>query len=364
MTIPLFERFPRLERHVPYLPLGSWPTPVRELARLSRRLGTRVFVKCDDRSAVPYGGNKVRKLEFSLGRALAGGARTVITFGCAGSNHALTTAMYARAHNLFPVSVLMPQPNAAYVRRNLLRHLATGARMEAADSWPQSLSLSARLAEEYRGRDGAAPLIIAAGGSSAEGVLGFVNAAFELKAQIDGGLLPRPDRIYVTLGTMGTAAGLFLGCGIAGIDTIITAVRVVPAAVASAGAFHALCAQTRALLAAAGCAGPETVTGGPDIRGGWLGAGYAEFSREGMDAVAMAAELEQLHLDGTYTGKTMAALIGDAQQGVLRGKTVLFWNTLNSVPSGQSAAAADFRLLPAPFHRYFTEPLQPLDPDR
>ena len=36
------------------------------------------------------------------------------------------------------------------------------------------------------------------------GITGFVNAAMELKAQIDEGLLPEPDYLYAALGSTGT----------------------------------------------------------------------------------------------------------------------------------------------------------------
>ncbi len=42
------------------------------------------------------------------------------------------------------------------------------------------------------------------------GTIGYVNAGLELKAQIDEGLLPEPDKIYVPMGTMGTAVGLLI----------------------------------------------------------------------------------------------------------------------------------------------------------
>lgn len=56
------------------------------------------------------------------------------------------------------------------------------------------------------------------GGSSALGTLGFVNAAFELKGQIKSGAMPEPDHIFVACGSMGTAAGLLIGCTLTGLN--------------------------------------------------------------------------------------------------------------------------------------------------
>ena len=72
-----FSRFPRVA-------LTDGPTPIRSLDRLSTHLGSelngvRLFVKRDDVGPVGLGGNKLRKLEFLLGQALAERADTVIT---------------------------------------------------------------------------------------------------------------------------------------------------------------------------------------------------------------------------------------------------------------------------------------------
>ncbi|WP_299983616.1 hypothetical protein [Desulfobacula sp.] len=58
--------------------------------------------------------------------------------------------------------------------------------------------------------NGKFPYIIWPGGSAPMGTIGYVNAGLELKAQIDEGLLPEPDKIYVPMGTMGTAVGLLI----------------------------------------------------------------------------------------------------------------------------------------------------------
>jgi len=50
---------------------------------------------------------------------------------------------------------------------------------------------------------------------------------------------------------------------------------------------------------------------------------------ESLEAVALAAA-HNIHLETTYTGKALAALVADARAGKLAGKTVLFWNTYSS----------------------------------
>jgi D-cysteine desulfhydrase len=66
-----------------------------------------------------------------------------------------------------------------------------------------------------------------------------------------------------------------------------------------------------------------------EVREGLIGDGYAVATPEAREALALA-EADNLHLETTYTGKALAALIADARAGRLAGKTVLFWNTHNS----------------------------------
>ena len=95
--IPLFEMYPNLKKNIPFISLGKFPTPVEKMNNLGKELGLdNLFVKRDDLSSDLYGGNKVRKLEFLLADAINTKAKSVLTFGCAGSNHALATSIYAK----------------------------------------------------------------------------------------------------------------------------------------------------------------------------------------------------------------------------------------------------------------------------
>jgi len=63
--------------------LGLFPTPLQELAALSRGLGIRLFVKRDDLSGLGLGGNKLRKLEYAMAEAKEKGATAIITAAAA-----------------------------------------------------------------------------------------------------------------------------------------------------------------------------------------------------------------------------------------------------------------------------------------
>lgn len=371
--IPLFEQYPLLREKLAYVPLGEFPTPVQTLERLGAELGvSQFYIKRDDLSGRVYGGNKPRKLEFILGNALRSKAQEVITFGGAGSNHALATAIYARQVGLKSISMLMPQPNARYVRRNLLMshycgaelHLC-GAELESVRNMPLVYAATAYQFLRHRLKKGRLPHFISPGGSSPFGVTGFVNAALELRKQIMAGEMLEPEYIYVACGTMGTAAGLILGLKAANLNSRVVSVGVCSEKFVNVREMIKLINKTNSLLHSLDASFPrfEFPETDIDIRHDYFGQRYALFTDEGMEAVSLMRECEGIKLDGTYTGKTLAALIDDAKNGSLRGKAVLFWNTLNSKDFSDAISNLDYHDLPRCFHHYFEEEVQPLDRD-
>src|SRR5580765_1534125 len=81
---------------LPRYPLAQLPTPIEQLAGLSRELGgPELLIKRDDQNGLALGGNKTRKLEFLVGDALSHGADTLVTVGAAQSNHCRQTAAAA-----------------------------------------------------------------------------------------------------------------------------------------------------------------------------------------------------------------------------------------------------------------------------
>ncbi|MCD6308986.1 MAG: pyridoxal-phosphate dependent enzyme [Candidatus Latescibacteria bacterium] len=360
----LFEQYPSLHGRMPHIPLGCFPTPVQRCRRLGGRLGVdRLFIKRDDVSGTPYGGNKIRKLEFLLGEAVEQEKTAVLTYGGAGSNHALATAVYARQTGTKCIALLVHQLNARSVGRNLLMHLHLGTDLRFCRSF--SSMRRKTLAENIRRRlvHGSTPYIIPMGGTSPLGAAGYVGAGLELAKQVDEGLLPEPDVAYLPLGTMGSAVGLALGFEAAGLRTRVAAVRVVDGSLANWRNAARLFDETNAYIAALdGSFGRyEPTAGRLTIVDDFFGGMYGRYTPEGAAAVRMMAETEGLRLEGTYTGKALAALVSHAGAGLLEGETVLFWNTYNSRDFSGEIDGLDYRRLPKAFHRYFETDVQPLD---
>lgn len=362
--IPLFEQYPSLKDKIPHVSLGEFPTPVHHLCKLGAEIGAdHLYLKHDGLSGSLYGGNKIRKLEFLLADALGKRAKEVLTFGFAGSNHALATAVYAQKLGLKCINILLAQPNARYVRRNLLLSHVCGAEIhhyknETAAYIPTFIMLFGRLFKH-----GKFPYLIPPGGSSPTGVMGYVNAGFELTKQVAKGLLPEPDHVIVPLGTMGTAVGLLIGLRAAGLSTRVVSVRVVDDKFANREKFTKLFRKTLALVHSLDPSFPQVKIADDDvdITHDFFGEQYARFTEQGMSAVNLVEKCEGIKLEGTYTGKAMAALIDRIRNYGLNNKVTLFWNTYNARDFSDTVKGVDYQRLPEDFHRYFEEDVQPLD---
>lgn len=356
--IPLFNAFPALAAKLSYTSIGCFPTPVEPLAGLSIKLKRKnLFVKRDDLSGQVYGGNKVRKLEFLLADAKRAGAVRVITSGAAGSNHALATALYARQAGLKATLVLSHQEPSPLVCGNLLADAFAGAEMVYEEEYGALASVIDAQITRYERAEGRPPYLIPAGGSSPLGAMGYVNAALELKEQIDKSVLPEPAAIVVALGTMGTAAGLLLGIKAAGLKTKLVGIRVVPPVVASIDKFSGLFGAMNALLMKHDPSIPEFALSDGDftISHDYYEPGYGSASKKVESAIAALELTEGIHLDITYSGKAFAAFYDMTRKNARDDAPLLFWNTKNSRELPEESRKIDYHTLPVGFHKYFSE---------
>ncbi len=363
-TISLVRRYPGL-LDVPRVPIAMRPTPVDRSMQLESDLGVGdLRIKREDVSGSPYGGNKIRKLEFLLGKAKAEGHTATITFGAAGSNHALATAVYSSREGLEHHSLLSPQPNARYVRKNLLHHAAQGVDILHGESFEGHERTVEELTEMIEARDGVAPLVVPIGGSSPLGTFGPVDAALEFADQVASGSAPEPDFVYVPLGSLGTVAGVAIGLAAAGLKSKVVAVRVTPIEWANPESLGNLVNDTVDLLRSFDSSFPELRYEdlGVEIRDEFYGEGYARFTSAGMEGIAIA-RAAGYGLEGTYSGKAFSALVADARAGRLADSNAVFWLTYNSQDVSEAIEGATAERLPGPLQRYFSEPVQELDYD-
>ncbi|HOC91447.1 MAG TPA: pyridoxal-phosphate dependent enzyme [bacterium] len=359
-SMALFEEYPALGDKLNWSPIGFYPTPVEEKPELAERTGVgRLFIKRDDLSHPDYGGNKIRKLDFLLAEAAKRGARTIITFGGIGSNHFLATAIHAASRGIKTAGVLVPQPVTPAVKRNMLCYLHYGAELNLAEGGYKEVPFETlKVAARHSFNDGRPPFIIPAGGSSVSGVLGYINAAFELKKQIEAGDIPEPDYIFAAVGTCGTVSGLIAGCAAAGLKSRVVGVKVTDWVAANTFALSSLANQATFKLFSIDQSFPVRVFTpfNVELLTEFFGGEYGRVTPESADAISMCADCAGVKLEGVYTGKAFAGLVHTAKTRDLADKTVLFWNTYNSVDMSGIAAQHDYSELPPEFHRFFESP--------
>lgn len=327
--------FPRMGVF-PRVRLCELPTPVEPLSIPGTPADK--WVKRDDRTSPIYGGNKPRKLEYILGDALAKGADVLLTSGYLGTNHGLATAIHAARLGLRTRIILVRQGPTEHVRRNLLLLRHHDAELIYARNMVHGALLTALEMRRLRAA-GRRPYFVPPGGSSAIGTLGFVQAAFELRDQINAGILPVPDCVYVAHGSSGSLVGLALGFRLCGVKTEVMGVRVVAKYWTNGWTARRLFRGARQLLYDQSAGIPDVGDQYMHSINGYFGPGYGIPSSVAIEAKQMAMDGAGLYLDPAYTSKTLAAMLDHARREPW--KRFLLWHTYNSAPLDESVVAAN-----------------------
>ncbi|MFN7902347.1 MAG: D-cysteine desulfhydrase [Holosporales bacterium] len=315
----LLSRFPRIL-------LAALPTRLEKLSRLSSHLGVTIYAKRDDQTGVGGGGNKIRKLEFLLGEALAQGADTIITQGAVQSNHVRQTAAMAAKLGLKCQAILERRiPNTAEsfdTTGNVLLDRLFG--IEALRFVAAGTDMNAEMAKDAEAlkAQGRKPYIVPGGGSTAVGALGYVNAALELVAQVNAQHL-NIDHVIVASGSSGTHAGLA-----AGFKALSTRVNLIGISVRQPEAFQVAKVADEAGKVASLLGTPAVTPDEIIVNSDYVGQGYGIPAEHTFEAIMMAARFEGMLLDPVYTGKAFAGLLGLIRTGrIKQGETVVFFHT-------------------------------------
>ncbi|MET1131914.1 MAG: pyridoxal-phosphate dependent enzyme [Aeromicrobium sp.] len=282
--------------------LGVWPTPLQDVDGL--------WMKREDLCGFGFGGNKVRKLEFLLGAAIARGQSRVVTFGALQSNHVRATAAACARLGLRLDAVAVqsvPRVDDDYTASGnaFLTEFFGATRHVVPDD-----EAAGALALELMAEHGADLAVIRPGGSDRIGALGHVDSALELYAQLEFD----PHEVVVAASTCGTMAGLVIGLAAADVDTVVRGVCVYHSREETEAVLRDLLVQTCDEL---GVPVPD------DDR--WVlddsqfGDGYGIPSEAGLREIRRLATTTGIALDPVYTAKAYAALPRDPE---LRRRTV------------------------------------------
>ena len=313
---------------LPRLRLAHLPTPMETMPRLGAALGIQsLWVKRDDCTGLGLGGNKVRKLEFSLAAAQAADADCVVSGGVLQSNTARqVAAACAKLGMECHLGIMHGRPRHPEVQYatngNALLDRLYGAVVHAI-TWDEERNRGVQFIASELLANGRRPFVVPYGASDKLGAMGYVLAVEEIIRQC-------PDVSWIVhgSGSGGTQAGLVAGllalrhsARVIGIDVDAQCARV-------ASDVNRIGYGIAAMLGT----GDLWTDDGIEVLGNWSGPGYGEPDASTEEAILLAARLEGLALDPVYSGKAMAGLIGLARQGRFHGGGSVVWIHAGGTP--------------------------------
>ncbi len=320
---------PGLRRHT-RVSLGHAPTVVEPLPALGEALGITLWAKRDDCNGLAFGGNKVRQLEYYLGRGRDIGADSVLITGALQSNFVRLTAAAAcrlgwQAH--IQLEERVPKSDPIYrTSGNILLDQLLGAEIsyfaEGEDEAAADRNLDA-MAERLTAA-GRTPLVIHLGLDHPPiGGLGYVAAAVEARAQLRSAGWS-PTHVVVPSGSGLTHAGFLVGARAVDWPVPVLGICVRREAAAQAPRVLRRAREIAALIERPDLVGEADVL----VDDAVLAPGYGRLTRETYAAIRRAARLEALILDPVYSGRCLAGLIRAVETGAIPpGARVLFLHT-------------------------------------
>ena len=307
---------------IPRVELAQAPTPLLKLERLSAEVGVELWVKRDDLTGLLETGNKIRKLEFLVGEALAQNADTLVTCGTLQSNCCRCVAAVAARLGLRAVLALKGAPPAEYDGNLLLDRLLGADVTYCSDAeWARIDEVLQDLAARERAA-GRAPYVIPESGATVVGALGYLVCGQELAEQVRHGA-PAFDSVVITAFSGGSQAGLLMATQLAGLRADVVGVPIAwPGAAVREYVVDVIDRARRRY--------GLPVDRPRDVRllDGYQGAGRAEIGRAELETVLKLARLEGLVLDPVYTAKAFGALLDTLRRDpTALGRRVCFVHT-------------------------------------
>ena len=278
----------------------------------------RFFIKREDLNGVGFGGNKIRRMEYLLGEALAEGCDCLIVGGGSRSNQTIAAAACAAKVGM-QVHMVVPESTGSVTRG--LAELLGAALHYAMDGQTTSLNKEIRSVETKLKNDGHHPYVIKPGAEATLGILGYVDCMQELYEQAEKKHI-HVDHVVCCGGTGITYAGVLLGTKLYSPDTRATAVSI-------GRRFKHAETLVKQVKDAAIFGGYSVDVDLSDVHVYFsCGKGAAEPTTKGRDAMKLMASKSGIFLDPLFTGKAFAGLLDMSREGYFKpGETIVFIHT-------------------------------------
>lgn len=294
----------------PRVSLARLPTPLQPLERLSAEIGVRIWLKRDDVTDTLACGNKLRKLEYSIGQALEDEADVLVTWGGVQSNHCRATAAMAARMGLRS-HLLLRGREPDVPDGNLLLDKVLGAAIDYLDqsAYQQMDETFDQLTRDYAEK-GLKTYRIPVGASDEVGLWGYINCAEELRQDFESTGIS-PDAIVSATGSGGTLAGLIIGAALSGLESEVLAFNVCDD---EAYFLHKI-SRDFAAWRHRYEAELDPASLPINVIDGFVGPGYGRAAPPVFETIRKLAQQEGIVLDPVYTGKAFDAMLQQIRDG-------------------------------------------------
>lgn len=303
--------------------LGFFPTPLHKLKTLSKEfLNYQIYIKRDDHTGLASGGNKTRKLEYLIQKAIDNNCDTVITAGAQQSNHCRQTVAACAIAGL-KCHLLLGGKEPKDYNGNLLLSYLLGAKIHFTGENRKGEDIeNLRLDLESKGKKVS---IIPYGGSSLLGSLGYINAIKELKNQLFERDL-KIDYIFFASSSGATQAGMMLGLDLFEIDIELIPINIDKAETEGflENIVYKLIQESKQFFDLK----KEYHISDISLERKYDKAGYGNLTDEEKRTIKKLAQSEGILLDPVYTGRAFYGMLDYLHnQRIEPNSNVLFWHT-------------------------------------
>jgi len=302
----------------PRAPLLSQRTPLERLPNLTNYLSKRennvinLYIKRDDLTSLAMGGNKARPLEFILGEAISQECDQIIITGAVQSNYCRSAAAAAAKLGLdchIQLENRVSGMDSTYHRNgNVLLYKLFGAKTSFFSEGENESAADNSLLEisKYYQSIGKKPYIIKLSPDNDPiSALGYVDGIKEIIIQCKKQNL-KLDGIVTASGTASTQAGILAGLALEKLKIPVFGICVRRNKVEQRARVKKVTNKLLKIMNSNVTINDEDIH--TDDR--WLAEGYGTISQEVLDAIKLSARTDGILTDPTYSGKSIAGLIG------------------------------------------------------
>ncbi len=308
-------------KSIPRELLAPLPTPLQQLKNTEKLTNAthKMYIKRDDLTGIGSGGNKVRCMEYIIGRAKSDGCDTIIASGNGQSNLCSLAAASCAKAGINCLIVHNSDKPGVSVGNALLNDLLGVERiyMGSCDSSIREKYVY-EVVDDLKSK-GKKPYLIRNGATTGHGALGYVNAIIELVDQCEKENL-NIKHIFAPGGNGGIATGLIYGNALMGFPFTVHIISVEDTKPVLIQHIETVIKEIEEIT---GLPFEYKVDEAADIVDKYMGEGWSCNTRESENEVLEFVRSEGIYIENVYTSKLMYGYKDMVKNGEIDGDSVV-----------------------------------------